>query len=105
MHLLSHTIHGYTYYNTEPDKALMLLERGTSMIIDNQPDMYMQAAGGCVPQETVIKDVELAHAYVPFEIMCSTFMPLEALKKGTAFPPLYNVYGWERKGKGDDMYE
>jgi len=81
------------------------LERGMSMIADNQRDTYTSAAENCVPQETVIKDVELAHAYVPFEFMCSTFMPLEALKKGTAFPPLYRVYSWKGKREGDDRYE
>lgn len=78
------------------------MERRMNMIMDNNnPDMYSAAAGKCIPQETVIENVELAHAYVPIEFMCSTFMPLDALRKGTAFPPLLNVYGWERKGMGD----
>lgn len=81
------------------------MERGMSMIADNQPNMRMAAAESCIPQETVITDVKLAHAYVPFEILCSTFMPLEGLKKGTIFPPLANVLGWERQGMGDDGYE
>lgn len=75
------------------------------MIADKHPDMYTAGVGNCVPQETVINDVKLAHAYVPFEIMCTTFMPLESLRKGTIFPPLFNVYGWEREGMGDDRYE
>ncbi len=76
------------------------------MIADNYPDMFTATpAGVCVPQETVINDVKLAHAYVPIQKMCATFMPLESLKKGTIFPPLVNVYGWERKGMGDDSYE
>lgn len=56
----------------------------------------------CVPQETEIKDVKLAHAYVPFQKLCRTFSPLESLKKGTAFPPLYDVYRWE-KGEMEDF--
>lgn len=59
----------------------------------------------CVPQETEITDVKLAYAYVPFQKLCETFPPLEGLRKGTIFPPLYNVYGWERLGKGDDRCE
>jgi hypothetical protein len=54
----------------------------------------------CVPQETVIYDVQLAHAYVPFEKLCTTFTPMTGLKNGTIFPPLMNGYGWERKGMG-----
>ena len=55
----------------------------------------------CVPQETVITDVQLAQAYVPFEKMCTTFTPLSGLKNGTIFPPLHEVSGWERKRMGD----
>lgn len=51
----------------------------------------------CIPQETNIYDVKLAHAYVPFQKLCDTFTPLESLKKGTAFPPLTNLYRWERR--------
>lgn len=57
----------------------------------------------CVPQETEINNVQLAQAYVPFQNMCETFAPLDALIKGTIFPALFNVYGWERKGREDDM--
>ncbi|WP_072989562.1 spore coat associated protein CotJA [Clostridium cavendishii] len=46
----------------------------------------------CIPQETTIKNVRLAAAYVPYEILCTLFTPLEALKKGTAFPELYSPY-------------
>ncbi len=56
----------------------------------------------CIPQETCITNVELANAYVPFQIMCDTFSPMEALMKGTAFPPLYNVSGWRRR---EEVYE
>lgn len=75
------------------------------MIADFHSDMNMAGMSKCVPQETVIKDVKLAHAYVPFEKLCETFMPLEGLKKGTIFPPLINLYRWERNMTGDDMYE
>ena len=75
------------------------------MVINSSP--AMDAAGmekPCVPQETVINNVLLAHAYVPFEKMCTTFSPLSALRKGTAFPPLAAVYMWQ-KGMGEMNYE
>jgi len=57
----------------------------------------------CQTHEMVIEDVELAHAYVPFQKWCPTFMPLTGLKKGTIFPALVGVYGWERRqGMGAD---
>lgn len=59
----------------------------------------------CIDQETELYDVELARAYVPFQIMCETFSPLSGLKKGTIFPPLYDVYGWDRKGMREIRYE
>lgn len=66
---------------------------------------YVPPEKRCIPQETEITDVRLANAYVPFQKLCETFPPLEGLIKGTIFPPLHNVYGWERLGKGDDMCE
>lgn len=56
------------------------------------------SAEKCIPQETVLNNVMLAHAYVPFQKLCNTFTPAGSLIRGTAFPPLYNLYGWERKG-------
>lgn len=53
----------------------------------------------CIPQETVIKNVRLAAAYVPYQKLCTLFSPLEALKRGTAFPELYSPYdGEDKKG-------
>ena len=46
----------------------------------------------CVPQETVIKDVKLARAYVPFQRLCSTYSPIQALCRGTLFPELFSPY-------------
>ena len=46
----------------------------------------------CIPQETEIKGVRLAMAYVPWQKFCTTFSPIEALKRGTAFPELYSPY-------------
>lgn len=68
-----------------------------------KPDNTMMKAN-CIPQETVLKDVKLAHAYVPFQILCNTFTPIEALKNGTAFPPLTNMYLWDKNkmGASDD---
>lgn len=51
-----------------------------------------QMSGTCIPQETVIRDVRLAMAYVPFQKMCMLLPPMEALMKGTAFPELYSPY-------------
>ncbi len=73
------------------------------MITDFPMDMNMLGTSSCVPQETVIKDVKLAHAYVPFQKLCATYMPLEGLKQGTIFPPLVGLYSWQKKGMGDDM--
>ena len=55
------------------------------------------ASNNCIPQETVIKHVRLAAAYVPYQKLCTLFTPLEALKKGTAFPELYSPYDGEDK--------
>lgn len=46
----------------------------------------------CIPQEMVIRNVRLAAAYVPWQNMCELFRPLEALKRGTAFPELYSPF-------------
>jgi hypothetical protein len=51
----------------------------------------------CIPQETVIKNIRLAAAYVPYQKLCTLFSPLEALKRGTAFPELYSPYDGEDK--------
>ena len=51
----------------------------------------------CIPQETVIKNIRLAAAYVPYQKFCTLFSPLEALKRGTAFPELYSPYDGEDK--------
>lgn len=52
----------------------------------------------CIPQETVIENVKLARAYVPFEIRCTTFAPDMALTKGTIFPPLWDNYQRRKEG-------
>ncbi len=54
--------------------------------------------GGCVPQETVIENVTLAHAYVPFQNMCETFEPVGALCQGTIFPEMTGMYTYGLKG-------
>jgi hypothetical protein len=51
----------------------------------------------CIPQETVIKDVRLAQAYVPYQKLCTLFSPIEGLKRGTIFPELYSPYQGEDK--------
>ncbi len=52
----------------------------------------MDNMSACVPQETYIKNVRLAAAYVPCQKFCTMFSPIEALMKGTAFPELFSPY-------------
>lgn len=87
-----------TAYNEIKTQAFQ--KKGDDKIImENNPNMMME---NCVPYETVIKNVKLAHAYVPIQKMCATFSPMNALKKGTAFPPLTGMYEWG-KGQMEDM--
>ncbi|HEY8889366.1 MAG TPA: spore coat associated protein CotJA [Clostridium sp.] len=51
----------------------------------------------CIPQETVIKNVRLAAAYVPYQNLCTIFSPIEAIKRGTVFPELFSPYDGEDK--------
>jgi hypothetical protein len=89
-----------------------LRRKNNKMAYIRKPDNEMHDANvmpkmDCIPQETVIKNVRLAAAYVPWQKMCELFNPLEALKKGTAFPELYSpfdpkrepFYVWDVEGK------
>jgi hypothetical protein len=51
----------------------------------------------CIPQETVIRNVRLAAAYVPYQKLCTLLSPVEALTLGTAFPELYSPYEGKNK--------
>ena len=53
----------------------------------------------CIPQETTLTNVRLAHAYVPFQKFCTTMSPIKSLMEGTVFPELTDMYmaGWESK--------
>jgi len=54
----------------------------------------------CIPQETLIRNVRLAAAYVPYQKFCTIFSPIEALSKGTVFPELYSPYeGKDKKAR------
>jgi hypothetical protein len=53
----------------------------------------MAAGSACVPLETPIMNVRLAHAYVPWQRLCGTMSPLQSLKEGTIFPELTGHYG------------
>lgn len=58
----------------------------------------------CVPQETVIRNVRLAAAYVPYQKFCTCYSPLEGLMNGTIFPELVSPYGGkETKHKLEKM--
>ena len=49
---------------------------------------------GCVCRESL----QLAQAYVPPQPLDGIFTPEEALRRGTAFPNLYQPYhGWESR--------
>ncbi|MFL0251133.1 spore coat associated protein CotJA [Clostridium neuense] len=63
------------------------------------PDTDYSRRKTCIPQETVIANVRLASAYVPFQKMCSTLPPVEALKKGTIFPELYSPYSSKKRSE------
>jgi hypothetical protein len=63
-------------------------------------DLNCPQTTGCIPQELVIRNVRLAAAYVPYQKLCTLFSPIEALRKGTAFPELYSPYeGKDKKYK------
>ena len=68
------------------------------MEYDNRSKLVKcSSSNNCVPQETVIKNVRLAAAYVPYQKLCTLFTPLEALKRGTAFPELFSPYDGKEK--------
>lgn len=82
-----------------------------SQMMVGMPDMYQlpqmqyMPVCPCVPQETVLRDVRLARAYVPFQKLCTTFPPVEGLDKGTAFPELYSPYRSEDKWSRPPKHE
>lgn len=55
-------------------------------------DMDYTKKEDCIPYETPIKPNGLARAYVPTQIICGYFEPIEGLKNGTIFPSLYRPY-------------
>lgn len=44
------------------------------------------------PEDEECREMQLAHAYVPWQYYDKAFSPHEALMKGTLFPELYGVY-------------
>lgn len=46
----------------------------------------------CIPQETAIRGVRLAAAYIPYQKLCTLLSPENALKAGTLFPELFSPY-------------
>ncbi|MCR4434308.1 MAG: spore coat associated protein CotJA [Clostridiales bacterium] len=69
------------------------------------PNEYYAPTGYCIPQETVLTNVKLANAYVPFQNLCTTFPPVESLSRGTAFPELYSPYRSPDKPMKTPRYE
>lgn len=66
------------------------------------PDMQTASHMTCVPQETTIKDVQLANAYVPFQKLCTTYTPMRSLIEGTAFPELSDPYERQDRYRGKE---
>lgn len=58
----------------------------------------------CIPQETMIRNVRLAAAYVPFQKLCGLFSPAKSLVLGTAFPELYSPYEPKKRYDGEEMH-
>ncbi len=58
----------------------------------NIKDMDKMGSENCIPYETPIEPDSLARAYVPNQIICGYFEPVEGLKNGTIFPSLYSKY-------------
>jgi hypothetical protein len=65
--------------------------------------MYDVNQTKCIPQEMVIENVRLAAGYVPYQQMCELFDPIDALKKGTAFPELFSPY--DKRDKNYKYYK
>ena len=85
-----------------------MLKGKANMAYIRKPENEMHDANcspkmNCIPQEMVIRNVRLAAAYVPWQNMCELFNPIEALKRGTAFPELYSPY--EPKDKKHKSYK
>lgn len=84
--------------NVMPDEQEMGEMYQNRMPMSNQmPGMLLSQSGNCIPQETILRNVKLAHAYVPFQKLCTTLSPMEGLKKGTIFPELFSPYEKEKK--------
>jgi hypothetical protein len=60
-------------------------------------EMSFSPMHNCMPQETIISNVRLAAAYVPYHKLCALLSPLESLSKGTVFPELYSPYEGKNK--------
>lgn len=73
--------------------------------IESSPGAPGTPGYSCVPQETAIKDVKLARAYVPFQRLCSTYPAVRALCRGTLFPELFSPYKGPEKQHRPPKYE
>lgn len=52
----------------------------------NMANFKCSHSSNCVPQETSIRDVRLAAAYVPYQKFCTMFSPIESLNERNYFP-------------------
>jgi hypothetical protein len=91
---ITHTslIDSYDKYITLPGMYVQGEYKEICEMKDNVNDM-MAPMKTCVPLETPIMDVRLAHAYVPWQLLCGTMAPVQSLKAGTIFPELLGHYG------------
>jgi hypothetical protein len=91
---ITHTslIDSYDKYITLPRMYVQGEYKEICEMKENVNDM-MAPMKTCVPLETPIMDVRLAHAYVPWQLLCGTMAPVQSLKAGTIFPELLGHYG------------
>jgi hypothetical protein len=62
--------------------------------------MYERAGKSRAPFDMEIENARLARAYVPYQRWCGMYEPMEALKKGTVFPTLYEPYAERGRKEG-----
>lgn len=91
---INSTVKKETNKNNELEKSSLddfsstSIDNSNNLIEVNSEQSCQVNFQNCVPQEKTIYNVRLARAYVPFQKFCTTYVPLESLKRGTVFPEL-----------------
>jgi hypothetical protein len=67
--------------------AVRFIDEDTNIVIN-----FPSPIDNCTPQETTIRNVRLAAAYIPYQKLCTLLSPENALKAGTIFPELFSPY-------------